>query len=373
MTTAIGKNALRSHATRPMTPGFDIEMMEGHCDPAAAQLWQRLHGPSCAATRPAVCLVARRRDNGQMLGVAQYFRTFPPEEGCGAVVIVPEARHSGVGDALLARMVDHAVHSGIRVLGTVAGDDDLTTMELLRAANLPIVVSRMDNRLYVEIDAFHGAHPPITAEHENQQRPESALSVPAASSKEFFMEASSTLQAEHNAVLYVLDQLDRAGTAAAAGRLVPQEVFSDMEEFFRIFVTQCHHGKEEAEVFPKLIAAGEPLPLQLEKEHEHGRQMEQAYARAVAGYSPGNASSGATLEQAAIAYSTFLRRHIATETAELFPAMERHLQAADRALTEAFERIESERIGAGVHERLHGMIDGLGARIDTWMELSKAQ
>ncbi len=364
---------MKSHVTMPEAPGFDIETVEARCDPAAAQLWQRLHGPSCVATHPAVCVIARGKDNGQMLGVAQYSRTFPPEDGCGAVVLVPEARHSGVGDALLMRMVDHAIHSGIRVLGTVVGGEDVTTMELLRAANLPIVVTRMDNRLYVEIHAFHGAHPPMAAKLDNKQRPESGRSAPENSSKEIPMEATTTLQTEHNAVLYVLDQLDRASTAAASGRAIPQAVFSDMEEFFRIFVTQCHHGKEESEVFPKLIAAGEPLPLQLEKEHEHGRQMEQAYARAVASYDAGNAGAGAALEQAAAAYSTFLRRHIATETAELFPAMERHLQPADHALSEAFERIEVERIGAGVHERLHGMIEGLGARIDPWLELSKAQ
>ncbi|HVA24724.1 MAG TPA: GNAT family N-acetyltransferase, partial [Chloroflexota bacterium] len=90
-----------------------------------------------------------------MLGVAQYFRTFPPEDGCGAVVIVPEARHSGVGDALLHQMLDHAVHNGIRTLDTVVDRYDLTTMELLRAAQLPVTITRMNGRLYVEINAFH--------------------------------------------------------------------------------------------------------------------------------------------------------------------------------------------------------------------------
>ncbi|MHB8620509.1 MAG: GNAT family N-acetyltransferase [Chloroflexota bacterium] len=155
---------MTSKATTPETSGFDIETLEAHCDPNAALLWHELHGPSCAGPHPAVCLVARGRDGGRMLGMAQYFRTFPPEDGCGAVVIAPEARHSGVGDALLHRMIDHAVHNGIRTLDTVVESDDLTTMELLRVAKLPVTVTRMNGRLYVEISAFHAvldqAHSP---------------------------------------------------------------------------------------------------------------------------------------------------------------------------------------------------------------------
>jgi hypothetical protein len=38
----------------------------------------------------------------------------------------------------------------------------------------------------------------------------------------------------------------------------------------------------------------------------------------------------------------------------------------DDELYDAFERVEVERIGPGVHERLHGMIEALPARIDPW-------
>ena len=181
------------------------------------------------------------------------------------------------------------------------------------------------------------------------------------------MEATTTLETEHNAVLYVLDELDRATAAAALGKSVPKDIFSDVEEFFRVFVTQCHHGKEEAEVFPKLLAAGNPLPRQLEQEHEQGRRLEHTYAHAVASYVPGDRGLGTAVQHSAAAYSVFLRKHIATETAELFPAMQRHLLSQDQALVEAFELVETEQIGAGVHERLHGMIGGLKGRIDPWI------
>jgi hemerythrin-like domain-containing protein/GNAT superfamily N-acetyltransferase len=349
------------------TYAFDIETVEAQCDPSAAQLWHELHGPSCDSSHPAVCLVARGRHGGQTLGVAQYFRTFPPEDGCGAVVVVPDARHSGVGDALLHQMLEHAVHNGIRMLETVVDGDDVTTMEMLRTARLPVTVSRTNGRLYVEIDAFHAVLDQAHSLPEAIVPPIATTPLTGDLKEIITMEATTTLETEHNAVLYVLDELDRATAGAASGKSVPTDVFSDIEEVFRVFVTQCHHAKEETEVFPKLLAIGDPLPRQLEQEHEHGQRLEQTYARAVAAYRPGDIGLGTAVQHSAAAYSAFLRTHIATETAELFPAMQRHLLSQDEALVEAFERVETERIGAGVHERLHGMIGGLKARIDPWI------
>lgn len=178
------------------------------------------------------------------------------------------------------------------------------------------------------------------------------------------MQAIETLRAEHNGVLTVLTQLERAATATAQGAPIPAAIFRDIQEFFAIFVDQCHHGKEDAEVFPRLTdAAGRDLTRRLEEEHATGRRLAAAYATAVRDYTPGERHSGARLAGAARAYAAFLRAHIALEDRELFPAMARHLSAEDRTLTAAFDRLEEEQIGPGTHERLHGMIDGLAARI----------
>ena len=179
------------------------------------------------------------------------------------------------------------------------------------------------------------------------------------------MQTLETLAAEHSAVLAVLAELERAATAAADGARVPADVFTDVREFFAVFVDRCHHGKEETELFPRLEhgSAG-PLVRRLEQEHEQGRRLAAEYAATVDAYVPGDAESGARLERAALAYGDLLREHIATETGELFPAVEEALDADDEALVEAFERLEVERIGAGTHERLHGMIALLPGRVD---------
>ncbi len=178
------------------------------------------------------------------------------------------------------------------------------------------------------------------------------------------MHAVDTLREEHAAVLAVLDQLDRAVAAAVHGRPVPPSVFSDLAEFFTVFVDRCHHAKEETAIFPRLGGAGAATVVQLEADHATGRKLAAEFAEAAAAWAPGDATAAGRLLAASRAYAAFLRRHIALETEELLPLMERQFDAAaDGAIAEAFERIETERIGAGTHERLRAMIDALGPRI----------
>ncbi len=177
------------------------------------------------------------------------------------------------------------------------------------------------------------------------------------------MKSVDTLREEHEGVLTVLDNLERAGRAAQRGAALPREVFADIQEFFAVFVDRCHHGKEEAEIFPRLLGGPHAgLVDRLEQDHVKGRALARAYAQAVQDYQPGDAAGGGRVAAAAREYSAFLREHIALETSDLFPAM-KSIEAEDGAMSEAFERIEEERIGPGTHERLHAMIAGLPARI----------
>lgn len=183
------------------------------------------------------------------------------------------------------------------------------------------------------------------------------------------MEAVAVLKAEHDGVLAVLGQLERAVTAAEQGVPIPADIFGDVQEFFAVFVDRCHHGKEEAAVFPLLEkGAGAGLVDHLEADHARGRELAAAYAAAVRAYLPGQAASGQRLAAAARAYAAFLREHIDVEARRLFPAMEASLATNDAAMVAAFERIEEEQIGPGTHDRLHGMVDGLPGRIDPFLE-----
>ncbi len=183
------------------------------------------------------------------------------------------------------------------------------------------------------------------------------------------MQSVDTLRAEHDGVLVVLAHLERAVSAAEQGRPVPADVFRDIQEFFAVFVDRCHHGKEEAEIFPRLERGEDAwLVESLDTQHDAGRQLAANYAAAVQAYEPGNVATGQQVASTSRAYAEFLRAHIELETNQLFPAMERALALEDQFLTAAFERIEQERIGPGTHQRLHGMIEGLAARIDPYMQ-----
>jgi hemerythrin-like domain-containing protein len=181
--------------------------------------------------------------------------------------------------------------------------------------------------------------------------------------------AIELLRAEHDGVTTVLTQLERAAAAAAQGAAVPADVFTDINDFFAVFVDHCHHSKEEREVFLRLANNPAAVTVQqaLAEEHQEGRQLAAAYAGAVRAYQAGDPTSGARLETAARAYDAQLRYHIDHETRHLFPLMERWLLDEDDQLVSAFDRIEEEEIGPGTHERLHGMIESLAGRIEPWL------
>lgn len=189
------------------------------------------------------------------------------------------------------------------------------------------------------------------------------------------MKSIETLRHEHDAVLFVLNSLEPALTAAEQGVPVPVDIFTDVGQFFAIFVEQCHSGKEEAAVFARMQAStkGAAIARSLENEHANGKRLSAAYNDAVAHYTPGDKTSAAAVARAARAYGAALREHIEEENTDLFPSMQASLAADDDAMTAEFNRIELEEIGAGVHEEIHAMIDSLPPRIKPWAEKAKVK
>lgn len=183
------------------------------------------------------------------------------------------------------------------------------------------------------------------------------------------MRATQILLDEHDATLVVLDELERAVALAERGVPVAKGIFTDVEEFFTIFVDRCHHGKEEAMVFERLSdrAEADGVLQHLSADHRTGKMLSSCFREAVARYVPGDIESARALADASRAYDVMLRQHIRDENVDLFAAMERSLEDQDEALVADFDRWENEQIGEGTHERLHGMIDSLPERIDKWV------
>lgn len=172
--------------------------------------------------------------------------------------------------------------------------------------------------------------------------------------------ATQDLRKEHEAILHVLEILDRMMRADGSREkdLVPY--YGEVVDFLRVFADKCHHGKEEEHLFRDLVERGVqneggPIGAMLQ-EHVQGRAFIAQMRRSL---------SDTDLEgfrNSAVQYRDLLRQHIAKENDMLFVMADELIdERAQDNLFEQFEKHEETVIGHGVHEELH-------ARIHSWEE-----
>jgi hemerythrin-like domain-containing protein len=176
--------------------------------------------------------------------------------------------------------------------------------------------------------------------------------------------ATETLRHEHEAILKMLTATEEVARRIDSGKAVNPEILSGLLEFLQLFADRCHHGKEEEHLFPKLEQKGfahnaGPIAVML-KEHNHGRELISKMAAAAEAYAHGNKEAGKRWAEAARAYAGLLRAHIQKENQVLFVMAEQALSSEEQEeLSQAFEEVELEKLGAGTHERLHALMDEL--------------
>ena len=164
------------------------------------------------------------------------------------------------------------------------------------------------------------------------------------------------LKDEHTLILEALDGLERKLAALEAGATPDRAYFEKAVKFIRTFADECHHGKEEDLLFKTMVDRGFPLqggPIAVMlSEHETGRAYvrEMAEASASVGQDPAAAEK---IIRNGRAYIQMLRPHIDKENMILYPMADNMLSPQDQTqLGEAFERFETEKIGADVHEAM---------------------
>lgn len=99
-------------------------------------------------------------------------------------------------------------------------------------------------------------------------------------------------------------------------------------------------------------------------EHEQGRALIREMRAAGEAYQAGLEGAGGRWARAARSYAGLLRAHIEKENNVLFVMAERVLTPNEQAdLADGFEKLETEKMGVGTHERLHVMMKDLLAEI----------
>jgi hemerythrin-like domain-containing protein len=181
------------------------------------------------------------------------------------------------------------------------------------------------------------------------------------------MTPTETLKHEHKIALLILNAAEREArsiqeTGSASG--INVDKIETMVDFFRNFIDKCHHTKEERHLFPRMQERGmthvnEPVSVML-YEHEEGRRRVQAIAGALLQVRNGVPSATASLSNNLLAYIELLRAHIGKEDNVLFPLADKLFTPEDQqSLNEAFEKVEAEEIGEGVHEKYHQLAHDL--------------
>ena len=178
------------------------------------------------------------------------------------------------------------------------------------------------------------------------------------------MEATSILMSEHRVIEGVLASLERAVGRLEAGQAVQASFFIQAAEFIKGFADGCHHRKEEGVLFPAMEAAGVPrqggpIGVML-AEHEEGRRLTRGMREAAQRLEKGEPDAKIEVVKHALGYTRLLHQHIAKEDKVLFPMAERVIaKEAQVELEKAFQRVEQEETGEGVHEKYMELAEAL--------------
>ena len=180
------------------------------------------------------------------------------------------------------------------------------------------------------------------------------------------MTPTHLLKEEHQIILFVIGAAEREVEDIDRTGKVDGEKVEKIIDFLRNFADRCHHAKEEDILFVRMEEKGVPSDsgpiFVMLREHEENRKNVAAMAGALPKAAAGEKSSVAAVRDNLSAYAGRLRAHIAKEDDVLYPMADRLFSGDDqRRLAEAFEKVEKEEVGEGVHEKYHRLAEELAA------------
>jgi hemerythrin-like domain-containing protein len=181
------------------------------------------------------------------------------------------------------------------------------------------------------------------------------------------------LMNEHRHIERMLDCLEAMTITFLTERRIDAELAREAVAFLQGYADRCHHGKEEAQLFPALEAHGLAADIGptavMRYEHEQGRTRIKEMAEAIAAGEQNNEEAPARFARAARTYLGLLREHIQKEDHCLFPMVGEVLDTqAMQDLQKHFARFECEEVDAGARAALLRSLDRLESRFNATAE-----
>jgi hemerythrin-like domain-containing protein len=175
------------------------------------------------------------------------------------------------------------------------------------------------------------------------------------------------LEQEHGVIEIVLSSLEKMAEMALKSGAIDIDSATDAIDFIRNFADRCHHAKEEVHLFTMMEEKGfskelGPIAVMLH-DHNVGRAYVRAMEESVHAVSSGDEAAIHRFAENAMGYTGLLRSHIMKENRILYPMANQAFSDDDQLrLMEAFERVEKEEIGEGVHEKYHAIAQNLAEK-----------
>jgi hemerythrin-like domain-containing protein len=174
---------------------------------------------------------------------------------------------------------------------------------------------------------------------------------------------TDVLEDEHRYILKVIGAVTVLAESLEKGEQVEPETFKNIVEFMRIFADKCHHGKEEALLFPLLEKRGvspQGCPIGvLIHDHQTGRTLVTGLTEAAEGYQNGDPAALDAILKNIHGITALYPGHIWKEDYLAFPMSNKVLNSEDQqSLSEEFEKVD-ENIGRDVYQRLAHLADHL--------------
>ncbi|MBN1536502.1 MAG: hemerythrin domain-containing protein [Anaerolineales bacterium] len=178
------------------------------------------------------------------------------------------------------------------------------------------------------------------------------------------MKATEVLMEEHRVIERVLTAIERASQSLSRDDATRPGIFIEAADFVSGFADGCHHKKEENVLFPAMVEGGlsyqfGPVSVML-AEHDEGRTLNNGMLLAAQRLQAGDKDAKDQVIHNAMGYVTLMRQHIAKEDHVLFPMADQIIPKQEhQKIYEAFNHIEHDEAGEGIHEKYLALAERL--------------